>query len=138
MASSLAPGVIIYACNEHGLDCPEFNSGNMKDSGKRKTFDSGMMRETSEGKPRYDLIWAPGLKKLAIHMELGGRKYSPRNWEIASSKEELERFREACFRHFMQWWQGEEDEDHLSATIFNLWGAENCRGNMSKLRETEE
>lgn len=33
-----------------------------KDSGKRAEFDSGMVRDTDEGKPRYELIYQPTLQ----------------------------------------------------------------------------
>ena len=96
----------------------------IKDSGERKTFDSGMQRDSKKNPVRYDLIWQPGLKRLAIHMGNGAIKYSPNNWMKANSQDELDRFRESSYRHFMQWFNGERDEDHISATIFNLFGAE--------------
>ena len=107
-----------------------------KDSGKRVAFKSGMHRDTTEGKPRYDLIIPLDtsehmLKRWAELMERGQVKYGPRNWEKASSQEELERFRASAFRHFIQWFSGEEDEDHAAAVLFNIQGVEYVKGRLS-------
>jgi len=91
-----------------------------KDSGKRVKFESGMKRDTSDNKPRYDLIYIGMLKRLA---ELHGRgiiKYGERNWELANSKEEMIRFKASAFRHFIQWFNSEDDEDHAAAIEFNI------------------
>jgi dATP/dGTP diphosphohydrolase len=101
----------------------------VKDSGKREEYTSGMRRDTNEGKVRYDLIVpetmkTPMLKRWAEHMTKGALKYGDRNWEKAVGEAELKRFRESAFRHFMQWYQGEVDEDHASAVFFNIQGAE--------------
>jgi hypothetical protein len=101
-----------------------------KDSGKRETFKSGMKRDTQDDKPRYDLIWRPGLKRLAELMARGSKKYGPRNWEKATTAEELERFRASANRHFEAWFQGDTDEDHMAGCIFNLFGAEYVKGKL--------
>jgi len=95
-----------------------------KDSGERQSFSTGMVRDTQNNKPRYDLIWQPGLKRLAELMARGAEKYTARNWEKASTLEELERFKASAYRHFMQWFIGDIDEDHMAGCIFNLFGAE--------------
>jgi len=100
-----------------------------KDSGERKEFKSGMQRDSETGKPRFELITPLDQKydetllyRWAMLMGRGAEKYSARNWEEANSVEELERFKESAFRHFMQAMSGETDEDHLSAVCFNLNG----------------
>jgi Domain of unknown function (DUF5664) len=98
-----------------------------KDSGKREEFETGMVRDTQDDKPRYDLIWKPGLKRLAELMARGSVKYGARNWEKASTVEELERFRSSANRHFEQWMLGDTDEDHMCGCIFNMFGAEFVR-----------
>lgn len=95
-----------------------------KDSGRRVMFPSGMNRDVQDDKPRYDLIWQPGLKRLAELMSRGAKKYGDRNWEKASTQEELDRFKASAYRHFEQWFAGDIDEDHASAVVFNLFGAE--------------
>ena len=93
----------------------------IKDSGKRKDFKSGMRRDTDEGKPRYDLIYLPMMKRLAELHARGVIKYGEKNWENANSIEELNRFKASAFRLFMSWIMEEDDEeDHASSCIFNI------------------
>lgn len=103
-----------------------------KDSGKRKEFSSGMRRDIDDGKPRYDLIVPLGtrqsmLKRWALLMERGMAKYGYRNWEKANSEEELVRFKASAFRHFMQWFSEEIDEDHAAAVMFNIQAYEHLK-----------
>ena len=98
-----------------------------KDSGKRQNYKSGMRRDLQEGKARFDLLIPENQKynetmlyRWAMLMERGMSKYGYRNWEKANSKEELIRFKQSAFRHFMQWFSDEDDEDHSSAILFNL------------------
>jgi hypothetical protein len=93
----------------------------IKDSGKREEFSGGMVRDTAEGKINYALIAdGPMLKRWAEHLTKGAKKYAKRNWMKAEGQEEYERARESAFRHFMQWFNGETDEDHASAVFFNI------------------
>jgi hypothetical protein len=97
----------------------------VKDSGERMEFDSGMVRDTTEGKVRYDLVYdGPMLVRWATHLTLGAEKYDARNWMLASGEAEYERFKESAARHFAQWYYGHRDEDHAAATVFNINGAE--------------
>lgn len=96
-----------------------------KDSGKRQEYQSGMRRDIQEGKPRYDLVIPldePNsmLKRWALLLERGMTKYGFRNWELADSMEECIRFKSSAFRHFIQWMEGETDEDHAAAVFFNI------------------
>ena len=109
-----------------------------KDSGKREQYSTGMQRDVNHGKDRFDLI-TPGdlpysgqlLTRWAQLMGRGAKKYGEHNWEKASTQEELDRFRESAFRHFMQWFLGEDDEDHAAACLFNLQGAELVKWKMA-------
>lgn len=92
-----------------------------KDSGERAAFASGMVRDTQTGKPRYGLIPRGPLKRLAELYSRGAEKYAARNWEKADSADELERFAESAFRHLMQLLDGETDEDHGAAVVFNVF-----------------
>lgn len=97
----------------------------VKDSGERKVFDSGMQRDVTEGKIDYALVFdGPMFERWADHMNKGARKYEKRNWMKAAGKEEYDRFKESALRHFIQWFRGETDEDHASAVFFNINGAE--------------
>ena len=104
-----------------------------KDSGKRKDFDSGMVRDTDEGKPDYTLAMdGPMFERYAALMTRGAVKYEARNWMKAEGKEEWDRFRQSAMRHFIQWMRGDQDEDHAAAVMFNLNGAEYVRERMPK------
>jgi len=102
-----------------------------KDSGERQEFSTGMQRDVSKDKSRFDLIMPlqvpykeQMLTRWAELMTRGAGKYTARNWEKAETPEELDRFMESAYRHFMQWFCGETDEDHAAAIFFNITGAE--------------
>lgn len=102
-----------------------------KDSGKREQYDSGMVRDTQDGKGRFDLIRPAGipykaqmLTRFAELMARGAEKYGDRNWEKAKGVEEYNRFISSAARHFEQWINGESDEDHAAAVWFNMQAAE--------------
>lgn len=108
------------------------NSYQIKDSGKRIVFPTGMVRDSCD-KIRYDLIYLPMLTRWAQHMTSGAKKYLARNWEKAETPEELDRFLQSAFRHFIQWFKNVEDgEDHASACWFNICGAEMVKEKLGK------
>jgi hypothetical protein len=81
-----------------------------KDSGKRAEFEGGMVRDTNEGKPRFELCLAKGLPyekqmltRFAHLMARGAIKYNSWNWMKATK---------------------ETDEDHAAAVMFNLMAYE--------------
>ncbi len=106
------------------------------DSGQRKQFESGMVRDITEGKIDYTLaLDGPLFKRLAIHLTKGAIKYAKRNWMKAQGEQELERFRESALRHFLQWYWGETEEDHFAATVFNMNGVEYVKENLDKPKD---
>lgn len=109
----------------------------VKDSGVRMDYSTGMRRDTQEGKPRYDLVVPLKmknhmLKRWATHMTKGAEKYGIRNWELAKTDEEYDRFRASAFRHFIQWLDGEDDEDHAAAVFFNIQCCEYVKDRMEQ------
>lgn len=150
-----------------------------KDSGKRESFGSGMVRDTQEGKIRFDLafdgplVWAlfkgtpeealvkaaqnwyeastldnaaEVVRQLATHAGLtlwelieeyaelmmrGAVKYDEQNWMKAEGAAELKRFRSSFCRHLKQYLNGELDENHKTAVVFNLNGAQYVMQKMS-------
>jgi hypothetical protein len=97
----------------------------VKDSGQRKQFESGMVRDVDEGKIFWSLVASgPMLRRWAEHLTSGAKKYERDNWMLAAGNEEQTRFRESAFRHFMQWYYGDTDEDHAAAIFFNVNGVE--------------
>lgn len=78
---------------------------------------TGAIREMNDGKGRFDLIEPELLFRLALHSEFGAKKYSERNWEkgIPAS-----RCLNSAFRHLVKYQAGWDDEDHLTAVVWNL------------------
>lgn len=96
-----------------------------KDSGERKTFDSGMVRDTDSGKTKWHLVAdGPLLQRWAELLTRGAVKYSEGNWMKAEGQAEYRRFKASAYRHFMQWYYDDTDEDHAAAVPFNINGAE--------------
>ena len=91
----------------------------IKDSGQRSEFDSGAVRDMHEGKGRFDLLPMCVLARLARHCEAGCLKYGDRNWEKGIPAHS---FADSAMRHFVKYMDGQKDEDHLIATIWNLCG----------------
>lgn len=88
-----------------------------KDSGKRQDFDTGTKRDTQEGKPRYELIPATALRRIAGLYARGAIKYDEWNW---SKGMPYSRFIASTMRHLFQYILGDRDEDHLAAVCFNI------------------
>lgn len=107
-----------------------------KDSGERQHYESGMVRDTDAGKPRYDLIDEPMLTRWAELMARGAEKYGENNWQKANSEEELTRFKASGFRHFIAWIRGDEDEDHAAAVMYNIMACEFLKRRLNE-RETD-
>lgn len=94
------------------------------DTGKIKNFSSGMIRNSSDDKIRYDLVPKFMLKRWAGLMTRGAKVYLPHNWTKAKTLEEYQRFRESAWRHFMEYMEGDQKEDHAAAVFFNISGME--------------
>lgn len=88
-----------------------------KDSGQRQEFITGSVRDTRDGKGRYDLIPPYALSRLAQVYERGATKYGERNWEKGQP---LSRFLDSALRHTFQVLEGKTDEDHAGQAAWNL------------------
>lgn len=89
-----------------------------KDSGKRQEFTTGMIRDTQEGKPRYDLIPTGPLRRLADLYARGAIKYDDNNW---MKGQPYSRAYASLFRHLIAWREGDRDEDHIAAVAWNAF-----------------
>lgn len=89
----------------------------IKDSGERREFGTGAVRDMSSGKGRFDLIPWEVIRALAIHYEKGCLKYGDRNWEKGIP---VHSFLDSAIRHVAQVIDGRDDENHLIAAIWNL------------------
>ena len=91
----------------------------IKDSGDRTKFETGAVRDMHEGKGRCDLLPMCVLLRLARHYEKGALKYQERNWEKGIPAHS---FADSAMRHMFKYMDGQRDEDHLIAAIWNLCG----------------
>lgn len=89
----------------------------IKDSGTRRQFDSGAVRDMQEGKGRCDLLPACAILRIARHFEAGAKKYDDRNWEKGIP---VGSFIDSAIRHLMKYLDGQTDEDHLCAAGWNV------------------
>ena len=89
----------------------------IKDSGTRRQFDTGAVRDMQEGKGRMDLLPACAIMRVARHFEAGAVKYGDRNWERGIP---LSSFIDSALRHLFKYQDGQADEDHLCAAAWNL------------------
>jgi hypothetical protein len=88
-----------------------------KDSGKREEMPTGSVRDTREGKGRFELISPFALRRLAGVYERGAAKYASRNWEKGQP---FSRFLDSALRHLNSFAMGWTDEDHLSQALWNV------------------
>lgn len=87
-----------------------------------------MVRDVTDNKTKWHLVNdGPMLKRWAEHLTRGAAKYTDKNWMKANGEEEETRFMESAWRHFMQWVEGDTDEDHAAAVFFNINGFEYVR-----------
>lgn len=107
------------------------NNYTTKDSGQRIEYPTGMRRDIADDKPDFFLCEPKDvpygeqiLTRFAALMTRGKVKYGSRNWELAETSEELERFISSALRHAKQWANDETDEDHAVAVYFNIMAAE--------------
>lgn len=103
------------------------------DSGKRRDFDTGSVRDVRSGKGRYDLLPYHAIDALAKHFEKGSEKYGERNWELGQP---LSVFIDSALRHIFKWMMGRTDEDHLVAAAWNVMCAldTRCRIRLGQLK----
>ncbi len=95
----------------------------VQDSGKRQEFKTGSVRDTQEGKGRYDLVDDYALERIALHYEHGCVKYGDSNWRRGQP---LSRYLSSAKRHLSRWSRGkrgeiELKEDHLAAAAWNIF-----------------
>ena len=93
------------------------SAAQLKDSGSRREFGTGAVRDRGTGKGAFQLLPTHGLLLAAQQMERGAAKYSARNWEKGMP---LSEFFNSADRHMRKFISGYDDEPHLAAAIWNL------------------
>jgi hypothetical protein len=89
----------------------------VQDSGQRRKFSTGAVRDMHEGKGRYDLLPPEGIRRIALHFENGAKKYGDRNWEKGMP---LTIYLDSALRHIFKILEGLDDEDHAAAACWNM------------------
>lgn len=115
-----------------------------KDSGKMATYEDGMRRDATEGKPKFGLMFPKGIPyeeqlitRLAALYARGAEKYGDRNYEKSSTEESLAHHEEAFWRHAVKFFLGVDDgEDHAAAVVWNINAVELTRRNIRKAGDT--
>lgn len=95
------------------------NMAEIKDSGSRREFESGAVRDNGdqEQKGRFDLIPWEVIWDLAKHFAKGSAKYGDHNWQKGIP---VSSYFDSCERHLVKHWLGHDDEDHLLAALWNI------------------
>lgn len=105
----------------------------LKDSGNRREFETGAVRDMAEGKGRFDLLPWYGIREVALQCEYGAVKYGERNVDKGIPQKFLI---DSAFRHLAKHTCGETDEDHLRAAGWNILWALQQRTTHPELIET--
>jgi hypothetical protein len=88
----------------------------LPDSGTRRQFATGAVRDGATNKGRFDLLPYYGLEAVARHFEAGAIKYAPRNWEKGIP---LHIYLDSGSRHGAKASANWIDEPHAEAAAWN-------------------
>lgn len=91
--------------------------GTIKDSGNRRTFTTGAVRDIQEGKGRMDLLPWAAIMEVSKHCENGAKKYGEHNVDKGLPTHS---FVDSAMRHLAKYIDGWDDEPHLVAATWNL------------------
>lgn len=94
------------------------------DSGTRREFDTGAVRDMSEGKGNFSLLPWEVIWDLAKHYEKGNKKYPPGADGIANWKKGIpvDSYFDSAMRHLVKHKLGWTDEDHAVSALWNICG----------------
>ena len=100
----------------------------LPDSGSRSEFTTGAVRDAMNGKGLPSLIPPEAIRRLACRFEDGATKYGRDNWQKGIP---LSRYHDAIVRHTLAAAEGEREEDHLGAVLWNaaawIWTEDQIR-----------
>lgn len=89
----------------------------IKDSGERRQFDTGAVRDMRVGKGRMDLLPWAAIMEVSKHCENGAIKYGEHNIDRGIPVSSL---CDSAARHLAKYMDGQDDEPHLLAAAWNL------------------
>ena len=88
-----------------------------KDSGSRRDFGTGAVRDAATGKGSFHLLPFDAIQELARVYETGAGKYDARNWEKGIP---MSTFMDSAARHLLKAISGITDEPHLPMAMWNI------------------
>jgi len=88
----------------------------LPDTGDRSEFNTGAVRDASEGKGIPSLIPIEALRAVSRRFEDGATKYGRDNWKKGIP---LSRYVDSLYRHLWQFMEDDKTEDHAGAIIWN-------------------
>lgn len=88
-----------------------------KDSGTRREFETGAVRDAACDKGRWDLLPFDAIQELARVFETGCKKYGDRNWEKGIP---VSTYLDSAGRHLAKAASGWTDEPHLPMAMWNI------------------
>jgi hypothetical protein len=88
----------------------------LPDSGDRSEFDTGAVRDASEGKGVPSHLPTRALMRASKRFEDGAIKYDAHNWRKGIP---LSRYVDSLNRHLWAFMQGDTSEDHAGAIVWN-------------------
>ena len=89
----------------------------LQDSGQRRKFKTGAVRDRGDLKPRPDLISPHANIREGMIFALGAEKYEGRNWEKGMPISEC---LASAQRHIEDWKLGLTNEDHIAMARWNI------------------
>lgn len=102
----------------------ETEATTIKDSGNRREFETGAVRDMQEGKGRMDLLPWAAIIEVSKHCENGAKKYGEHNVDKGIP---LHSLCDSAARHLAKFMDGQIDEPHLLAAAWNLLWAVQMR-----------
>lgn len=113
------PEEIIDKFNAVGTTYPITSEDTRKilDSGNRREFSTGAVRDIQEGKGRMDLLPWGAIIEVSKHCENGAKKYGEHNVDKGIPTHSL---CDSAARHLAKYLDGWTDEPHLLAAAWNL------------------
>jgi len=85
---------------------------------KIQQWKTGAIRDSKEGKGRFDLTSPLVDRLLAQHFQKGGARHGDRNWEKGIP---FSSFYDSARRHLASEHEGMKDEDHLVSALWNIY-----------------
>lgn len=95
----------------------ESNLIKSQDVNEQRQFDTGFVRDSSDGKGRMDLLPWSAIIELSKHCQRGAEHYGERNIDKGAP---ISCLLDSGLRHLAKYMEGYLDEDHLLAALWNI------------------